>query len=209
VLADLLQSPGVTETSQLRGRLGFMAYHGGALEKVTDIVASEAAKRSGASYYGVIQTLDPMTHIASTRVSPADSPALAAFLDHVDVVISMHGYGREDKRRTLLLGGQNRELASFVAKRLRRGIGAYEVEDDLSRIPTELAGQHPANPVNLPRDQGVQIELPPVIRWHFTGWHWSDFGDHGRAPDTERLIVSLADAASEWMLSDSGEQHEQ
>lgn len=178
-----------------------MAYHGGALEKVTDIVASEAAERSGASYYGVTQTLDPMTHISSTRVSPDDSVALATFLDHVDVVISMHGYGREDKRRTLLLGGQNRELASFVAEHLRRGIGAYDVEDDLTKIPTELAGQHRANPVNLPRKQGVQIELPPVIRWHFTGWHWSDFGDHGRAPDTERLIVSLARSAEAWMAT--------
>ena len=31
-----------------------MAYHGGGLEAMTDVIAREAAERSGASYYGVV-----------------------------------------------------------------------------------------------------------------------------------------------------------
>ena len=37
--AELLALPGVIEECELRGRLGFMAYHGGGLEETTDIVA--------------------------------------------------------------------------------------------------------------------------------------------------------------------------
>ena len=44
---------GVSEHSTLRSTFGFMAFHGGALEEMTDIVASRAAERAGASYYGI------------------------------------------------------------------------------------------------------------------------------------------------------------
>ena len=51
-LQELLSRPTVEEILHLRSpRLGFMAFHGGRLEKVTDVVATEAAARSGASYY--------------------------------------------------------------------------------------------------------------------------------------------------------------
>ena len=46
---ELLDSPGVREVCRLEGRLGFMAYHGGSLEHVTDVIADAAAARSGAS----------------------------------------------------------------------------------------------------------------------------------------------------------------
>jgi len=199
-LAELLERPGVEETQVLRSaRLGFMAYHGGELEKLTDIVASEAAERSGASFYGLTQAFDPLHHIPSTQISPAASKRLSGFLDHVDAVITIHGYGREKMRRTLLLGGRNRQLAHHVAEHLRPKLPEYTMLDVLEEIPKELRGQHPDNPVNLPREQGVQVELPPVIRWHIEGWHWSDDGDHGRAPDTETLIAGLAAAATSWM----------
>ena len=55
---ELLATPGVREVCHLRGSLGFMAYHGGSLEALTDIVAEQAAERSGASYYGVLQPPD-------------------------------------------------------------------------------------------------------------------------------------------------------
>ena len=35
--------PGVVEQCDLRGTFGFMAYHGGALEETTDVIAREAA----------------------------------------------------------------------------------------------------------------------------------------------------------------------
>lgn len=197
---ELLAIDTVEETSVLRStRLGFMAYHGGELEKVTDVVAAEAAERSGASYYGVTQAVDPLHHIASTRIDPADSPRLTTFLGHVDAVITIHGYGLKTKWKALLLGGQNRELAAHVAGYLRPALPEYEMEDDLEEIPKRLAGQHPKNPVNLPRHQGLQIELPPTIRWNVEGRHWSDFGEGGRAPDTETLISALATAATAWI----------
>ncbi|MEN9553457.1 MAG: hypothetical protein RLY24_1052, partial [Actinomycetota bacterium] len=38
-LADLLTYDGVTEECVLRSSFGFMAFHGGALEEVTDVIA--------------------------------------------------------------------------------------------------------------------------------------------------------------------------
>src|SRR3954451_21568862 len=94
-LAGLLATPGVEEVLELRSRFGFMAYHGGSLEEVTDVVASAAAERSGASYYGVLQPADLQWHIPSTKVDPDQSANLRAFLDHVDVAVTVHGYGRQ------------------------------------------------------------------------------------------------------------------
>ncbi len=198
--AELLASPGVEETSTLRSsRLGFMAYHGGEVEKVTDVIAADAAARSRTSYYGVTQTIEPIRHLASARVDPGDSECLRTFLDHVDAVITIHGYGLKTVGTALLLGGQNRDLAQHVATHLRAELDDYEVVDDLEEIPKQLRGQHPDNPVNLPKHHGIQIELPPAIRWHAAGRHWSDFGDDGRAPHTEALIATLATAATEWI----------
>lgn len=198
--AELLVAPGVEETSVLRSlRLGFMAYHGGELEKGTDIVAREAAEHSGASYYAVTQAQDPVHHIASTKIDPAASPTLATFLDYVDAVITIHGYGLESQRKSLLLGGRNRELASHVADHLRPALTGYEIVDVVEDIPKRLRGQHSKNPVNLPRQQGLQIELPPTIRWNYASHNWSDHGDAGRAPDTDTLIKALTSAASTWM----------
>ncbi|NCV09224.1 MAG: replication protein, partial [Actinobacteria bacterium] len=38
-LADLLRHDGVEEVSELRSTFGFMAFHGGALEERTDLIA--------------------------------------------------------------------------------------------------------------------------------------------------------------------------
>ena len=91
-------------------------------------------------------------------------PKLRAVLEHADVVVSLHGYGRPDLRDTLLLGGGNRELAATLAARLRQALPAWPVVDDLEAIPVRLRGVHPDNPVNRSRRGGVQVELPPRIR---------------------------------------------
>lgn len=175
-----------------------MAFHGGELEKVTDIVAREAAERSGASYYGIVQRQDPLVHLPSTKVSPDESATLATFIDHVDVAVTIHGYGRKHLRRSLLLGGRNRALATHFAEHLRDGLDDYEIIDDLASIPVKLAGQHPNNPVNRPTGNGVQIELPPYVRWNIDAGHWSDFGEGGRAPQVNLLIDALTTAAITW-----------
>ncbi|MFP5486795.1 MAG: poly-gamma-glutamate hydrolase family protein [Acidimicrobiia bacterium] len=190
--ADVLAMPGVREESALRGRIGFMAYHGGGLEEMTDVIARQAADAAGASYYGVVHPPGWELHLPSTRVTPDESAALADFLGHVDAVITVHGFGRRSLLTSLLLGGRTRELARHVGGHLRTHLPAYDIVDDLDRIPTELRGVHERNPVNLPAGGGVQIELPPRVRgssplW----WDW----EHGLVPHTRALVAGLAEAA--------------
>ena len=130
--------------------------------------------------------------------------ALVAFLEHVERVVSVHGFGGlrgdDDRWITGLLGGSNRELAAEVALLLREALPHYKWIDDLDRIPRELRGLHPDNPVNRPRQAGVQLELPPRVRG--LGPFWADFraehGDDALPPHTEALIAALADAALAW-----------
>lgn len=194
--AELLAHPEVDEVTELRGRFGFMAYHGGGLEAMTDVIARRAAERAGASYYGVHQPPGMELHIPSAQISPAASASMTEFLDHVDVVITVHGYGRRGLFTSLLVGGRNRDLADHVAPHLRRALPAYDIRTDLDTIPRELRGQHPANPVNLPRHGGVQLELPPRVRGSSPLW-W-DWEGPGLTPHTEALIGALALAAKSW-----------
>ena len=196
LFAQLLAHPGVEEVCELRSPFGFMAYHGGSLEVATDVIARRAAERSGASYYGVHQPADLQWHIPSTKVRPAESTALASFLAHVDVVITVHGFGRQNYFTSLLLGGRNRGLAEHVGRHLRTALPAYTIVTDLDRIPSELRGQHENNPVNLPAAAGVQLELPPRVRGSSPLW-W-DWEGPGLVPHTERLIDALANAALEY-----------
>jgi phage replication-related protein YjqB (UPF0714/DUF867 family) len=146
--------------------------------------------------YTVVQPEGLRWHVPSTSVRPEDSRALASFLDHVEVVVAVHGYGREGLWRSLLLGGQGRGLAAHVAAHLRPALPHYEVVDDLERIPSQLRGLHPDNPVNRTAGGGVQLELPPRVRGK--GPYWRDRGVDGRAPHTEALIDALAAAAVAW-----------
>ena len=198
MLAELLASPGVREECVLRSRFGFMAFHGGSLEEMTDVIAEAAAERCGASYYAVLQPDDLQWHIPSHKLSPADSPAMQSFIDHVDVVVTVHGFGRQHMFTSLLLGGRNRALAAHLAPYLTERLPAYDIRTDLDAIPPDLRGQHAANPVNLPRQQGVQIELPPRVRGSSPLW-W-DWEGPGHTPHTEALIEGLAAAAAAWHL---------
>jgi phage replication-related protein YjqB (UPF0714/DUF867 family) len=193
---EMLAMPGVQEVCELRGRVGFMAYHGGSLEEQTDVIASKAAERSGASYYAVLQPDDVQWHIPSHKVSPNSSGLLKSFIDHVETVITIHGFGRLDHFTSLLLGGQNRELADHLATHLRPRLPDYEIVTELERIPKDLRGLHPANPVNLPARQGVQIELPPRIRG--SSPIWADWDHSEMVPPMAALIDGLVDAAALW-----------
>jgi phage replication-related protein YjqB (UPF0714/DUF867 family) len=196
--AELLATPGVDELCELRGTFGFMAYHGGALEEMTDQIAMAAAERTGSSYYGVHQPKGLERHIPSIRFDPAVSPRLQAFVDHVEIVVTIHGFGRPGFYTTLLLGGQNRELADHLGIVLRRCLPAYEVATDLDRIPYELRGLHARNPVNLPPARGVQIELPPRVRGT-TPLFW-DWEGPGLAPHAQALVDGLVEAVHSWSM---------
>lgn len=199
MLREFLDRPEVTELCELRGRFGVMAYHGGNLERTTDVVATEVAARTAASLYAVVQEPPHRVHLASTAFDPAQSEPLAAFLEHVEVVLAIHGYGRRALWHHLLVGGRNRGLAGHLARHLRAGLPEhYHVLDDLEEIPKELRGQHGRNPVNLPRRRGVQLELPPSIRWNRHENGWSDHQGIARAPDVDLLIDALVGAVREW-----------
>lgn len=194
--AELLAHPEVEEVTSLRSTFGFMAYHGGGLEEMTDVIAQAAAQRCGASYYGVHQPIGMENHIPSVHIDPSVSPAMQAFLDHVEVVVTVHGFGRQGLFTSLLLGGRNRDLAHHVGDHLRSVLPAYDILTDLDAIPRDLRGQHPANPVNLPPRQGVQIELPPRVRGSSPLW-W-DWEGPGLTPHTQALVDGLAAAAASW-----------
>jgi phage replication-related protein YjqB (UPF0714/DUF867 family) len=187
VFADLLAHPGVTERVELRSRFGFMAIHGGSLERGTAEIATRAADAAGASLYTVVQPEDFRWHLPSHLVGPEESPALAGFLDHVDHVVSIHGYGREGYWTRLLLGGRDRDLAARIGPILAAGLDGFEIIDDLDTIPAALRGLHPENPVNRSRGGGVQLELPPRVR---------GLGPHGRADAVDALVAALATAAA-------------
>jgi len=197
---DLLALPGVEEELTLRSTFGFCAFHGGNLERRTDIIAREAAERSGASYYGVAQPRGTRRHIPSKLVAPSESERLASFIEHCDVVVAMHGYGLRGRWIDLLFGGKNRPLAEHMARHVRNAAPQYRCIDDLDEIPQRLRGVHPDNPANLPRSGGVQIELPPRIRGltpMAMFWPSHDFRTE-RFPHIEWLIEGLAEGALAW-----------
>ena len=190
---QLLAHEGVEEVLELRGTFGFMAYHGGGLEEMTDVIARAAAEMSNASYYGVHQPVGMEWHIPSTKVSPEHSQKLSDFLEHVDIVVTVHGFGRIGMWATLLLGGTNRDLAHHVGSHIRMRLPAYDVRTNLDDIPSELRGLHPKNPVNLPRRGGAQLELPPRVRG--TSPLFWDWEGPGLNPHTQALVEALATAA--------------
>ena len=196
--AELLAHDGVEEDLALRSRFGFLAFHGGNLEVGTDVVATRAAEAAGASLYAVRQPDGLRWHVPSIEVTPDDSDALAAFVDHVDVVVALHGYGREGMWTSLLLGGGHRALATHLADHLRGALPDYTVIDDLDAIPRELRGVHRANPVNRCRGGGVQIELPPRVR----SWtpFWADLDPGDEIPHLAPLVGGLVAAADAWPL---------
>jgi len=138
----------------------------------------------------VVQPHDLKHHVPSHRHDPAESELLAGFLDHVDVVVSVHGYrGHDALQEALLVGGRDRELAAELALLLRASLPGYPVVDDLTRIPPRLRGLDPRNPVNRCA-RGVQLELPHPIR---------AIGPYGRGDDadarrahTDLLVAVLA-----------------
>ncbi len=174
VFDQLLAHPDVSEHVDLRSPVGVMALHGG-IEKGTARIARSIAARTGASLYVVTQSDALAWHVPSIHYDPATSDRLARFIDHVDIAVSLHGFGRRHLERTVLVGGGSGGLAGEMADRLRHGTDLDVVTGD--DIPSGLRGAHPANPVNLPRRGGVQLELSHSCR---------------HAPHVEPLIAAVS-----------------
>jgi phage replication-related protein YjqB (UPF0714/DUF867 family)/gamma-glutamylcyclotransferase (GGCT)/AIG2-like uncharacterized protein YtfP len=193
-LSELLATPGVIESSTLRSRFGFLAIHGGGLEQMTDVIAERAAHSADASVYVVRHPDHYPHHLSSAAYLAGESARLAEFLDHVDVAISLHGYGRIGRSTQLLAGGGNRALAAHLARHVT--VPGYEVLTDLDAIPRELRGLHPDNPVNRPRDGGAQLELTPRVRG--ISPRSGIPGDDGLTAATSALVTGLIAAAQTW-----------
>jgi phage replication-related protein YjqB (UPF0714/DUF867 family) len=189
-LTELLARPDVVEQCELRSTFGMMAIHGGGLEVMTDVIAAAAAESAGASYYAVVHPDDVEHHLSSLRYRVGESAALAAFVDHV---------GREGSWTSILAGGRNRRLATTVAAEVATRLPDYEVVTDLAGIPVELRGLSVRNPVNLPANQGVQLELPPRVRG--LSPLSPPPGDDGLSAPTRALIDALAAVAERWSAS--------
>lgn len=197
--AELLALPQTRERHTIRSRFGVLAYHGGYVERVTSMIASLTAERAGATVYLVEQQEQNPLHIPSIRVTPAESPALAEVLDHVEWVCTIHGYGRRKEHQHVLVGGLHRALAEHVAGHLDERLGdRYPIIWDLDEIPRELRAVHPQNPANLASAGGIQLELPPALRWNFDARVWAD--EPGTTPtrDVLAFVDGLSSAIKSW-----------
>lgn len=197
-LSTLLADPEVVEDSRLRSSFGFLAIHGGGLEQMTDVIAERAAEAAGASVYVVRHPDRYPHHLPSARFSPGESARLAEFLDHVEVAVSLHGYGRLGRGTHLLAGGRNRALATHLARHI--DLPGYRVVTGLDTIPRELRGLHPDNPVNRVRDRGTQLELPPRVRGISprSPLPRDGIGLGGLSPVTSALVQGLVAAVQSW-----------
>ena len=193
-LSELLSEPGVIEENRLRSRFGFLAIHGGGLEEMTDVIAERAAENAGASVYLLRHPDRYPHHLPSTLYDPDESPRLAEFLYHVDVAVSLHGYGRIGRGTQLLAGGRNRALAAHLARHIQ--LTGYQVVTKIDDIPPELRGLHPDNPVNRVRDGGTQLELSVRVRGLSPRSPLP--GADGLSPVTAALVQGLATAARSW-----------
>jgi phage replication-related protein YjqB (UPF0714/DUF867 family) len=217
-LAELLTLPGVREECILRSSVGFMALHGGSQDRGSDQIARRAAQLAGASYYAIVHPPGLRVHLTSRLYNPDHSAHLRAFVEHVDVAISVHGFGREGfalwfdpdrgliiqpygpairgrqigPLRGIIVGGLNAQLVDAARELFQRRFAGYHVADERVRL-----GFHPDNPVNLPSAHGVQVELPPGLRGI------GDFGEtlvpreDGVVSEVVVALVELATCASD------------
>jgi phage replication-related protein YjqB (UPF0714/DUF867 family) len=184
-LRELLAIPGVKEECVLRSPVGFMALHGGSQDRGTDAIARRVAEECGASLYAIVQPPELRLHLTSHRHDPDQSTVFRGFLDHIRIAISIHGFGRDtfslwtDPTRGLIVepygppdrgaqtgpltgvivGGLNPELVQRARTLFSEHCPGFHVADERVRL-----GFHPKNPVNLPSEHGVQLELPPGLR---------------------------------------------
>jgi phage replication-related protein YjqB (UPF0714/DUF867 family) len=158
-----------------------------------------------------------ITRLSSRRHNPDDSDRLRAFLQHVEIAISVHGFGRDGfaltadpvggviiepygpallgrqsgPLRGIIVGGRHTELLDVARRLLHDRFTGYHVADERVRL-----GFHPNNPVNLPSSHGIQVELPPGLRGI------GDFGDQlvpradGMVTEVIAALVELTNLAS-------------
>ena len=157
-------------------------------------IAGAAARRSGTSWYVIVQPDDLKRHVPSHEHDPADAPLLA-------------GVPRPRRRGDLgarLLGSRRPpRRAAGRWRRPRAGVGVGRSPAGRAarlpgrrrarRHPAAAAGLDPRNPVNrAPR--GVQVELPHPVR---------AIGPYGRGEWGERTARTPRHSSPRWPTSRS------
>jgi phage replication-related protein YjqB (UPF0714/DUF867 family) len=126
-----------------------------------------------------------------------DRPLVMQFLNHVNMAISIHGHGRNE--RCAYVGGLHQAMVhQFVVVALA-ALSHYEWIFDPESIPLEMRGRNPNNIVNLPPAQGMQLELPRDLRRTKPAADGRKLEPAGDALVLSRLLVSYVS-----MLMDNG-----
>jgi phage replication-related protein YjqB (UPF0714/DUF867 family) len=152
------------------GDLGLLALHGSNEGGTAELARSVAGRCDATSLVFTQPGVRKPVHIPSPRMAVQHCALLREFLDHVELVVSLHGHMRPATPRAIFLGGGNRPAARLLADELGALQPEFEAVTDLDAIPVALRGLHARNPVNLARRGGVQVELPLSARTLRSGW---------------------------------------
>ena len=146
-----------------------------------------------------------ITRITCRRhaIWPRSPTRLAEFLDHVEVAISLHGYGRLAAAPSCSPAAATAHSPHHLADHI--DVPGYHVVTDLDAIPRELRGLHPDNPVNRVRGGGAQLELSPRLRG--TSPRSAPPNEDGLSAPTSALIQGLVAAARSWDPAKASTDH--
>jgi len=202
-LQELILMAGSSDTSEhlhLGSSLGLVAIHGGGIEPGTEEIARFVAYHSGASLYvhaGRLSTGNLSLHRPSHRMKLEDRPLVMQFINHVNMAISIHGHGRNE--RCAYVGGLHQTMVHQFVEVAQAALSQYEWISNPESIPPEIRGQNPNNIVNLPPAQGMQLELPRDLRRTKPTPDGRKLEPAGDALVLSRLLVSYIS-----MLMDNG-----
>jgi phage replication-related protein YjqB (UPF0714/DUF867 family) len=129
-----------------------MSPHGGFIDIGTSAIAAAIAGRDMNLYdFQGLQAVNGIDlHITSSRFR---DEKLMKLIERSDLGVGVHNMGRMETN-AIWLGGLNQNLKALAHKHLLAK--GFAVETSMPRY----RGEHPKNICNLPRRQGIQLELP-------------------------------------------------
>ena len=154
-----------------RFKLLILAPHGGLIEQYSDRIATELRSRQGLGDsavlwacvgYGGKTGAYKRWHITSTKISERSFPLLGRIVAHqniFDYAISLHGYGGE---RILIGGNAPHDLKESIKTAIELVLPDCRVL--ITSEGDKFSGMSPRNIVNRYSKNGVQLELPLVVR---------------------------------------------
>ena len=154
-----------SEYLHLGSSLGLMAVHGGGIEPGTEEIARFVSVHAGASLYvyaGRLPSGNLSLHRPSHTSKLEERSLVKRFLKHVNSAISVHGHGRDQKYA--YVGGLHQSMGQRFVTLAQETLPKYEWISAPEIIPQGIGGRNPKNIVNLPPDQGMQLELPRGLR---------------------------------------------